>query len=186
MQKPEGWNEVTPVFGGGTPKLPPGGYVCKIMYAGVKHSKNGNEMLCLALDIADGEHKDFYSNIFQGRKAAAKDGEKPNWPCVYYQLTQGEATAQFKGLTINIEESNPGYHWDFDEKTLKGKLIGGVFREEEFIGQRDNKVHTTVKCAWLCPVEGVEDAEVPAKKCLDNAPAGMTGGTVSSDDDIPF
>ena len=29
----------------------------------------------------------------------------------------------------NIETSNPGYSWNWDENSLKGKLIGGLFAE---------------------------------------------------------
>ena len=38
----------------------------------------------------------------------------------------------FKHFTNCVEESNNGYKWEWDEKTLIGKFIGLVLGEEEY------------------------------------------------------
>ena len=39
----------------------------------------------------------------------------------------------FKGFIKSVEESNPGYVWNWDESTLKGKKVGLILQEEEFV-----------------------------------------------------
>lgn len=185
MQMPNGWNEVQAVTGE-FKNLPAGGYICKIVNAGLMISKTGKEMLQLAIDVADGEYTDYFYNIFKGRKANA-NGKEVKWPCVYYQLTQGDSMGRFKGLLQNIEESNQGYKWQWGddcELSLKGKLVGGKFREEEYIGN-DGKVHTSIKCMSLLPVDGITEIEPPPKKTVELQQGNGYGGYVG-DEEIPF
>ena len=63
MNKPANWDSVEAITGE-YKKLPAGGYVCSIVRAECTKSKNGKEMLKLAIDIAEGEYKDFYLNQY--------------------------------------------------------------------------------------------------------------------------
>ena len=69
---------------------------------------------------------------------------------------------------VNIDlNKNPGYKWNWNEKSLEGKLFGGVFREEEYIN-RNGGLSTAVKLISIRPVEGITEIEPPAKKVLEN------------------
>ena len=164
MNKPANWDSVEAITGE-YKKLPAGGYVCSIVRAECTKSKNGKEMLKLAIDIAEGEYKDFYLNQYLQEQERNK--EQAKWRGSYYQLTEGDSMGRFKGMLLNIEKSNPGYSWNWNEKSLEGKLFGGVFREEEYIN-RNGGLSTTVKLISIRPVEGITDIETPAKKVLEN------------------
>lgn len=164
MNKPANWDSVEAITGE-YKKLPAGGYVCSIVRAECTKSKNGKEMLKLAIDIAEGKYKDFYLNQYLQEQERNK--EQAKWRGSYYQLTEGDSMGRFKGMLLNIEKSNPGYKWNWNEKSLEGKLFGGVFREEEYIN-RNGGLSTAVKLISIRPVEGITDIEPPAKKVLEN------------------
>lgn len=164
MNKPANWDSVEAITGE-YKKLPAGGYVCSIVRAECTKSKNGKEMLKLAIDIAEGEYKDFYLNQYLQEQERNK--EQAKWRGSYYQLTEGDSMGRFKGMLLNIEKSNSGYKWNWNEKSLEGKLFGGVFREEEYIN-RNGGLSTAVKLISIIPVEGITDIEPPAKKVLEN------------------
>ena len=82
----------------------------------------------------------------------------------------GNSTPFFKGLITAIERSNPGFIWNWDENSLKGKLFGGVFGREEYMGT-DGKPRWSCKVRFVRSVEGVEDVSAPEDKPLSNHPA---------------
>lgn len=176
MNKPANWDETTAVTGEYTP-LPPGGYECRIVKVQKGESKSGAEMLMITFDIESGVHAGYYRKQFDGRKASNPDAK---WGGMYYQLTAGKQQGRFKGMLQNIEKSNPGYTWDWNEQSLVGKLFGGKFREEEYI--YNGKIYTSTKCIGILPIEGIESIAVPEKKYIE---AEMRSG-YSTDDDIPF
>lgn len=183
MIKPQNWDNTSAVMGAGFPKLPAGKYVCKVVNVKIGLSKNGAEMLTFAVDVAEGEYKDFFRKQFDRKKETNSDAK---WPCQYYQLTQGDSMGRFKGLLAAFELSNPGYTWQWGtdcELSLRGLKIGGIFREEEYLGN-DGKKHDSVKCYALLPTDDLEEATVPPKKMLDQAGNGF--GRQSLDEEIPF
>lgn len=191
MRKPSNWNDITPERGGAMEKLPAGGYECIILRAKETESKNHNPMLELGLDICAGEYEGYFRKLFQKRKEyAERDGGKaPYWPCIYRQLLGEKYWGRFKGFTEVVQESNPGYKWDWKVESLEGKKIGVIFREEEFIGQNDNQIHTAVKPAFIDVVDGITEKPAPAPKTISKS---QTNGAVASfgaavnDEEIPF
>ena len=87
---------------------------------------------------------------------------------------------RFKGMMQNIEASNDGWKWNWDENELAGKLFGGKFQEEEYMGN-DGKVHTTTRCAGILPIEGIDEIAIPEKKTLE-----PTDYSQPTDEEIPF
>lgn len=163
MMKPEGYDFAKEERPGAFLKLPAGAYTCKIVEAEEMLSNSGREMLRVSLDIADGEYANFFKDQYAARK---KRDEEAKWPCYYYQMADEQAAGRLKGFLAIVAESNPRFtvQWGGGfEESLRGKLIGGVFREEEYIGT-DNKVHTTVKCAWVIPTSEVETTAAPELK----------------------
>lgn len=149
--------------------LPAGVYKCVVKQASVKLSKKGQEMLVLCLDIAEGEYAHHFTDLFAKRhEEASQKGEQAKWPnqAVYYQLTQGDFLPRFKFCIDCFEESNPGFTFSGDEKSLMNKVVAVVFREEEYRSQRDGQVRTSVKCDRIVPLSKMADTKVPGVKKL--------------------
>lgn len=190
MNIPKGWDR-TQAFDGSFEQMTPGGHICRIIGARVETNDYGNERLVLALDVQEGStHDGFYSRKFKSNQA---ENASAKWPCTFYQHTltaNGEANPFFKGLIKCVEESNPGYKWGWQEMTLKDKLIGVIFREEEFEAQ-DGSIKTTVRPAFIRSVARIRDGvDVPEIKRLNGSKGGAaavkTGFTQVQDDELPF
>lgn len=181
MQKPANWDTVEAICGGGK-RLTPGGHVCKIVSAAEQTSRTGKQMLVLAFDIDGGEFDGYFMNLYNRNVQAQHSDAK--WPNsgVYRQLTEGDSAGYFKGVLVNIEKSNPGYKWDWNEQSLKGKRFGGVFREEEYQAN-DGSIKTRIACIAVREVEGIEDIIAPGTKKL--AQSGAPAGYIP-DEQIPF
>ena len=178
MRKPQGYDEAPAITGEGQ-ALPPGLYVCQIKMA-IEENKNGKAVLAIAYDIAEGEYKGFYQQRYDADKSPDK-----KWPGIHRQYTEGKSTGFFKGLITSIEESTPGYQWNWDESTLKGKRFGAIMRREEY---EQGKFAT--KVYQVRSIEGLKNAKVPDDKLLDNT-AGFPDmempptGPTPSDADFP-
>lgn len=183
MQKPLEWDN-TEANTGEFKSITPGGHVCRIMGAKVEETQGGREVLVIRFDIVEGECKDFFTEQYDRKVITNKDAK---WQGVYRQLTDGTSLPFFKGMISAIENSNGAYKWTWDETTLKGKLFGGVFGQEEFIGQ-DQGVHLATKCRFIRSVDQVRKGiDAPAVKRLNNTAATTFGGhDVSPVDEIPF
>lgn len=115
-------------------ELPTGAYLCKIMNAEEVNYDWGSKLL-LSLDIAEGEHKDYFANDFRNNNR-----EDKRWGCVlglYEPKDDGSEKDEWTKRSFNnfigcVEDSNGGFHFDWDEKKLKGKKIAVVFRREEW------------------------------------------------------
>ena len=208
MLKPNDFEEVQG-FGDFKP-LPPGGYVCKIMEVKETLSQStAREMLVISIDIAEGEYKGYYADKYR-----AKQGENKVWEGRVFQLTKdkdGKTSKGFKTFVTAVRESNPGFEpaWSNDtkvfENSFKGKLVGGVFRREEYekkdkSGQPTGETAWSSKCFMFRSVDAVrkgidvpEDKPLPPKTQSIGGFGGfasglvdpMTGETVS-EDDLPF
>lgn len=164
MQKPTGYDDAQ-AFTGESNTLPPGGYICRINGARSEKSKTGKDMLVISFDIVEGEYKGFYRMKFDEDK---KKNPEAKWQGVYRQLTEGDSLSYFKGMIEAIQESNPGYSWNWDENSLKGLLFGGVFRGEEFLNTK-GEIHIATKICFIRTVESVRKGiKIPEAKTLDN------------------
>ena len=178
-------------FTGENETLPTGGHICQIRGARCELSRNGKEMLVLAFDIKEGSESDgFYKRRFERAKGANADAK---WPGVYYQVTttnEGNTNPMFKGLITAVEESNPGYVWNWNEISLNGKLVGFNFGEEEYLHQNSGEVRTIVKPMFPASIAKVRDGITPPSiKKLNNAPtpSAPTGfQPVDDDGELPF
>lgn len=164
MKKPEGYDEAQAITGE-SQSLPAGLYVC-IIKGAIEEEKKGKKLLSIAFDIAEGEYKGFY----QQRYNADKNQDK-KWPGVHRQYTEGKSVGFFKGMITSIEESNPGFKFDFDEQKLKGKKFGAVMGREQFLTSDGQKKFAT-KIFWIRSIEGLKEATVPEDKLLSDNTAG--------------
>lgn len=178
-------------YDGSVERLPAGGYICRILKAWVETTLNGSEQLALALEIAEGDYAGYAKRQFDSRKAT---NPKAKWPCVFKQFTlgtDGQTNPFFKGMLKSIEESNTGYVWNWQETGLANKMIGMIFREEEF-NASDGTIKTTVRPAFPRSVKRIRDGvEVPEIRCLNNNHSTQNalqnaGFTPVYDDKLPW
>ena len=116
-------------------QLPVGGYVCEIKNAEVIQNNNGGERLELAIDIAEGDQRGYYTQLY---KEDTREDKKWRGKFVLFlprddgSEKDGWAKNRFNNMVGCLEDANDGYHWDWDEKKLRGKKIALVFRREEY------------------------------------------------------
>ena len=187
MKKIEGYEEAQAITGE-YEKLEAGGYICKIVSAKEEMSKSGKRMLVIALDIAEGDKKDFFKNRFTENANSDK-----KWPAggIYRQMLEGDKAVGFlKGLMTSLEASNEGFKWDWDEKKLKDLKCGAIFGEEEY-EKMDGSIGISTKVKFIRTVKAIQDGnfKVPELKKLPKkgeAFEDFINSTSSDDDELPF
>ena len=158
--------------------LEPGGYVCRIMQVQETAAQSsGAPMLKIGLEIAEGPHKGYFSEMFKNDSRQDK-----KWPCIVNQLefdTSGATNRGLKTFNTCVERSNPGFKvvWgDGYAACFKGKLIGGIFRREQYLANDGTKKFST-KCFQFRSVEEIrKGVPVPNDKLLDDNTAAVTSG----------
>jgi hypothetical protein len=187
MIKPAEWDS-TEAFTGDFKSITPGGYICRIKQARVEPSTSGRQMLVVQFDIAEGEFANYYTDQFKKKFVTNPDTK---YQGIYRQLTEGSSLTYFKGMIAAIESSNPNYKWNWDESTLKGKLFGGVFGQEEYLNG-NNDVKLATKCMYIRSVEqikaGVKIPEIKRLKLENdfNSFGASFGNEVFPEEEIPF
>lgn len=179
-------------------KLPAGGYVARIMDAREQEYSWGSVLL-ISFDIAEGEHKDFFANDYRGQQQ-----EDKKWRGTYrLRVPKDDGSEQdawskrsFCNAMWAVEASNSGYHWDWNESGLKGKLVGVLFRNKEW--EMNGNTGWTTECCSLVDVENIREnrftmpKDKPLKQhSVSSAPvsspsAGFEEVAIESDDDLPF
>lgn len=170
-------------------KLPAGGYILKILNV-EELTYYWGSVLRVDFDIADGEYKDFYRRNYANQNQEDKkwkgsyrlnipkdDGsEKDNW-----------TMRAFKTAIQAVEDSNSSYHWNWDEKTLVGKTVGGLFRNKEY--EYDGKRGFFTECCAFKDTDTIKSGKftVPADKLLQaNTTTDFVPVPNINDDDTPF
>lgn len=137
MEKIENWGTVEAKGMEDFKSLPIGAYECIIKDARVnKNEQTGKETFKVSVDITSGEFKDYFQKRYDSNPNMDKKWDNN---AVRYLAFQGDNVAYFKGFITCVENSNVGYTWNWDETTLKGKKIAGVFQYEEYEKQDGTK-----------------------------------------------
>jgi hypothetical protein len=176
-------------------RLPRGGYVCKIIGAKPIETKFG-QSIKVAFDITEGEFAGYYQQKYDANK-----NEDKKWPGTFLlnvpsddgSTQDGWTKRKFRTFTDALEDSNPGYHFDWDEQKLKGKLIGGLFNIRQY-EKRDGSVGSATNLARLCKVylirEGTytlpADKIIDAKQLVTTNADGFMDIPEGSGDELPF
>ena len=199
IMKPRNWENVQAMTD--RAKLPLGAYVCRIKKAVVQNNNSGDQ-LAILFDIVEGEHSGFYARDFEANQNADRKwkGLLRQWIPVDDGSDGDEMTKRvLKGLVTSLEKSNPGYTWNWDETSMAGKLIGVLFRNEEWEWQGKNG--WAVRPFRALSVDSVRNGDytLPKDKPLNNIgssrqqyasapeidqPTGYQ--KVEADDDCPF
>ena len=188
IRKPQNWENVQVMTD--RAKLPVGAYVCKVKQVGIQHNDYGDQ-LAILFDIAEGDHKDFYSREFQQNPNQNKKwkGVIRIWLPKDDGSDKDEKTKRlFKGMVTSFEESNPGFHWNWDESTLVGKTIGIIYRNEEW--EYNGRTGWTTEAAGADSIDSIRDGKFYhyKDKPLPEKPASAPAFEEldDSESDLPF
>ena len=158
IRQPRNWNEVREFTE--SEKLPLDAYVCQVKKAEVQ-----GEQLCIAFDIAEGAQSGFYKRAF-----AADNRENKKWKGVlrlWLPKDDGSERDEWtkstlKGAVTAFEKSNPGYKWNWDERSLAGRMVGILFRNEEW--EYEGKTGWTVRPFRAISVDTVRSGDYTLPK----------------------
>ena len=157
MERIDNWEKVEAKGMEDFKALPIGAYECIIKKAQIhKNPENGKESFKVAVDILSGEYKDYFKKRYDSNTNADKKWDNN---AVRYLAFQGDNVAYFKGFITCVENSNVGYKWNWDETTLTGKKICGVFLYEEYKKQ-DGTNAVKVRLNKFRSLEKMKDIEV--------------------------
>lgn len=111
--------------------LEPGGYFIKILKV---ENIEDKQYLKIYFDIADGSEKGCFKKQYDEDNC----GENKKWPNAgtFVRSYKNSVAPMFRGFTNAIENSNKGYHWDWQEQTLVGKVAGVVIGDEQYLNQK--------------------------------------------------
>jgi hypothetical protein len=164
MEKPQNYEavEAAEEFRG-FKTLELGGHICVIKKAYEYTNPEGNKSLKIELDIAEGKQKGFYQEQFDNNTNS--DKKWPNGAVKYVTLKEDDKSVSFfKGFITTVVNSNPGYDWNWDESTLVGKKVVGVFGLEEYEDAGATK--TTTKLRNLRSINKLSEVTIPSVKVI--------------------
>lgn len=169
IRKPNNWENVREFSD--REKLPLGAYVCRVKNVRVDAYDEISSQLVIQFDIAEGEYADFYKREFANNTLANKKfkGVLRVWLPKDDGSDNDEWTkSTFKGMCTAFEKSNPGYVWNWNEQTLVGRMVGILFRNEEW--EYDGKTGWAVRPFRAITVDSVrsETFTIPKDKPLKN------------------
>ena len=157
--------------GEGSRSLPAGGYVAQIVGAIMTETRKTHEpMLEVRIEILEGEFRGIFNSKVQ------QPGTWPNAGIYRLPLPSDPNVAaddfrlsRLKGLITSIEESNQNFRWRDDERDLRGKIVGVVYRDEEFFSERDGQKHVSAKPYYFCSVNRIRtgDFQIPKPRLLE-------------------
>lgn len=177
--------------------LPKGAYVVIIKNAKEEANKKGTgSHLTIAFDIAEGEYKSFYENQFNN-----DTNEDKKWPrdAIHYVSVPDDNSQiyvwdNWNTFFADLEDSNNGFVFSGDVKTLKGKLIGGKFHNEQ--SEYNGNIYDHTRLRWTCPTEDVRSGKpgkMPKDSLITHAavpqsppPSNDFMAVPEGDDEIPF
>lgn len=160
--------------------LPAGAYICKIIEATDVVDK---QYLDIYFDIVDGEYKGYFTALFENTgkqygRITRSYKDKGDSEHVVLKF--------FKAFITAVVKSNPGYTWNWDEKTLNNKLCVVVFRDEEY--KVDGVVKVMAKPFEIRSIEALKKGliKIPPMKKLEPEVAPVVAPIEINDEDLPF
>lgn len=138
------------------------------------------DYLKIYYDIVYGNFAGYYSDLH------SKFGG--DYKTCFVKSYKEKALGMFKHFTNCVEESNQPYKWDWNEKGLKGRMLGVVLGEEEYL-KNDGSIASRLYVKDIKTVEQIKngDFKIPAiKKLTVQAAASRDFQVVEDLDELPF
>lgn len=170
LKKPMGYDSAEAVNIGEFKAITPGWYPAVIHKVMEGSTPNGAEFLEFWIDIIDGEFIRYYEKDYKAQRPDI-GGEK-KWRGTVRYFTTEKALPMLKGGITAIEESNPGYTFDWNDATVKGKKVGVGIRREQYEAT-DGQLKFATRPFAFCDIKKVISGEMdpPKDRLLSNAPA---------------
>lgn len=173
---------------------PAGAYIAEIQGVKTEDSyDHSRENIVLMLEITEGEYAGQYHKVYEEQKNSFGDNVKYKGVLRLSPPIDGDEAwvkSRFEGNLYCVEQSNPGYHWDWDENKLKGKKVGINVRKFFYTGN-DGEQKETTQIAQLETVEDVRNGN--CRKLKDRVQKGTASQSsesemtnVSGTVDVPF
>ena len=174
----------------GREQLPVGGYVCQINGARIESNEWGDKLI-VGFDVCEGD----FAGIFQ-RDYQNNTNDNKKWRGTFrLNVPKDDGTERdawskraFGNFIWAVQESNPGYVWAWDEKTLKGKKLGVLYRNKEW--SMGDRTGWSTEAAGAASIEDVRSGKVKQlkDKPLKNRPvvADAIPETAEDESDLPF
>ena len=154
-------------------ELPPAGlYIGQIMAVRVVDAdgvKTFRDWLEVMLEITEGDYKGRFTAVYNDQKERFGAENTRYRGTFRIAIPSGKEDEEewvrrsFEGNLWCVEQSNPGYHWDWDENKLTGKKIGINLRTRLYT--YNDKDKETVEVARFETVDDVKTGKAkPAKE----------------------
>lgn len=182
-------------------QLPKGAYVIEIKGAKLEKWPSGDQYVNIAFDIAEGEYKGIYSSQFENDSR-----EDKKWPFdAVFKLNVPTDSSEpyvwnnWNTFFADLEDSNGGFVFSGDLKTLKGKKIGARFHNKQ--SEYNGNVYDHIVMKYTSTVEDVRSGKaakfLPKDKLIGDvrrgsgAPAEDSNGFMTiadavDDEELPF
>ena len=112
-----------------------------------------DQTLIVRLDVSEGDHAGYYTNRYALDDKRYRDKEI-KFPAKYKgdlriripnpdnkkALYPESDLATFKDAIWCVEDSNPGYHWNWDEQSLIGLTVGFSVRQGTYNGRQFTRI----------------------------------------------
>ena len=185
---------------GGFVSLPPvGAYVAQIQDVRTDEQFD-HQVIEMKIEITEGEYKGRFSEVYKDQDERFGNAK---YKCVFRLIAPNEndedwRRSSFEGNLWAIEESNSGYHWDWDEKKLKGKKVGISIRKRLYTGQDKDGNPVDRETVEIGRLESVDDVKAGKVKPMkerdqrkkhedsDNSTDGSEFTDVSKDVAVPW
>lgn len=171
--------------------LPAGGYVCQIQGARVEEYSWGSALI-LAIDVIEGEFAGIWKRDFDNNP-----NEDKKWRGTFrLNIPKDDGSEQdawtkrsFNNAMWAVEQSNPGFTWDWDEKKLKGKKIGVIYRNREW--EYNGNTGWTTEAGGSESIQNIRDGKFkPLKdrplKAKSASAASAVPAVAEDDGELPF
>lgn len=178
-------------------ELPPAGcYVAQIkdIRYQAPTDKQPRQVTELMIEITEGEYAGRYMDFY--KEQHDRFGDTVKYKGVFRLVAplpndEDWRKRNFEANLWAVEQSNPGFHWNWDENELKGKKVGINVRNRLYT--YNDKERSTTEIAQLEPIEDVKAGKCKPMKDRDQrsndssastAPDGFT--EVSTEVDVPW
>ena len=179
-------------------ELPPAGlYIGQIMAVRVVDAdgvKTFRDWLEVMLEITEGDYKGRFTAVYNDQKERFGAENTRYRGTFRIAIPSGKEDEEewvrrsFEGNLWCVEQSNPGYHWDWDENKLTGKTIGINLRTRLYT--YNDKDKETVEVARFETLDDVKTGKAkPAKvrdqRKHDDTPSFDTSTFTEVNTDLP-
>ena len=170
-------------------ELPPvGAYIAKIMAVRIKDATQNfpRDTIEIIVEITEGDYAGRYTEVYNDQKSRFGE-DKANYKGIYTLVPPVDGDDSWRKRVFEramwcVAQSNPGFHWDWDEKKLAGNTIGINVRKRLYTYEGEDR--ETTEIGQFEVVQDVRDGKTKVMKPRDQrkpienassaAPAGYT------------